>query len=246
MHNLYHLGDNIYSLIFINNLIDNNNINFEYSCRYQYLKELEYHNYKNIKMSTTRNINSVDTWIQANNVWSEYCSNQKDNNEYYYYDEFYLHFYDDLANRNNLTHTFNKIDDTLYYHPDLEIRRYSDYDFFIINSPGASGQFSYIPNDFVELVNKLKCMGFSVITTEKIKGFESTRERGMTLKDIGNLSIGCKNIISVHTSPMATALNKMSVNTVDKWILLNDKNISYKNVDMKIYDDVKKIEIDGV
>jgi len=246
MHNLYHLGDNIYSLIFINNIIENNDINIEYSCRPNYLKELEYHNYKDIKLFGIQQLtDSVDTWIQANNVWVEYYLKQKDKGEYYYYDEFYLHFYNDLAKRNNLKHTFSNIEDTFYYHPDLEERRYDDYDFFIINSHGGSGQFSYIPNDFVVLANKLRDVGYSVITTEKIKGVDSTIEKGMTLKDIGNLSIGCKNIIAVHTAPIVTALNKISFNSVDNWILLNDKNISYKMVNMKVYDDVKKIEIDG-
>lgn len=245
MHNLYHLGDNIYSLIFLNNIIEHNDISIEYSCRYNFLSELKQHNYKNINLSALTQINnSIDTWIQANNFWAEYFLKQDENNDWYYYDEFYLKFYDDLAKRNSLKHTFNEIRDTLYYHPDLEKRRYDDYDFLIVNSRGGSGQFKYVYDDFKTLVYKLKDKGFTLITTEKIDNFDCTRDKNMNLKDIGNLSIGCKNVISVHTAPMTTALNIKSVDTVNKWILLNDKNISYKIIDVDVYDNVKKIKID--
>ena len=245
-HNFYHLGDSIYSLIFLNNIIENNDVDINFYIKNNYLNELEYHNYKNLKLLPRIKLvvnSGVDCWIQANNIWVEYYLKQRDNGNCNYYDEFLLYFNKDLANRNNLKHSFNKIEDVLYYHPDLDNRRYDDYDFFIINSRGLSGQYRYNNSDFVRLANKLISYGFKVITTEKIQGVDSTIEKGMTLKDIGNLSIGCKNVIAVHTAPITTALNKISINTVNKWILLNDKNITYKIVDMKVYDDVKKIEI---
>lgn len=244
MHNLYHLGDNIFSLIFINNIVEHNNVNIEYSCRHNFLSELSHHNYKDINLSPLTQIyNSVDTWIQGNNYWGEYCISQKEKEDYYYYDEFYLKFYSNLSNRNELKHSFNDIEDTLYYHPDLEKRRYDDYDFLIINSRGGSGQFQYIPNDFKLLVNNLNNKGYKLITTEKIDDFDCTRDTNMNLKDIANLAIGCKNVIAVHTAPMVTALNKISIKTVNKWILLNDKNISYRLLDVDVYDDVKKIKL---
>ena len=81
-------------------------------------------------------------------------------------------------------------------------------------------------NDFLENVIGQKIE--KIITTEKIDNVDCTRDTNMSLLDIANLSIGCKNIIGVHSSPYSTALNKKSINTVDKWYVLNDKNISYK------------------
>ena len=243
MFNKYHLGDNIYSLIFVNNIVENNDIEVEYSCRNNYLQELNHHNYKNIKIAGITYSPGVDTWIQANNYWAEYFVKQEEVKEMYFYDEFYLKFYNDLAKRNNLKHSFKDIKDVLYYQPDLEKRRYDDYDFLIINSRGASGQFAYIPEDFIKLTRKLKSEGYKVITTEKIGDVDCTRDSGMNLKDIGNLSIGCKNIIAVHTAPMTTALNRFSVDSVRKWVLLNNKKISYKLLDISVYNDVKKINL---
>lgn len=223
-YNNFHLGDNIYSLIFLNNIIENNNIKINYSFRGIYNQELNRHNYKNINFKNALLPKSINTWIQANNVWGKY--NQLINKKgYCYYDDFYLHFYKDLANRNNLKHSFKEIRDTLYYHPDLEERRYDDYDFFIMNSRGFSDQYKFNNNDFKKFVEKLDG---KVITTQKIPGYESTMEKGMSLLDIANLAIGCKYIIGVHTAPYSTALNKKSVDTVKKWVVLNDKNISYK------------------
>lgn len=92
------------------------------------------------------------------------------------------------------------------------------------------------------MVKKLK--GYKVITTQKIPGVECTRDKNMSLLDIANLTIGCRNVVAIHTAPMVTAVNTKSINTVQKWVLLNDKNITYKIVDMVLYDDVKKIKME--
>ncbi len=237
-YNPYHLGDNIYTLTFLNNIIENNN-DISFGVNPKYLPEIRKNNYKNIKLNGNKI--GINSWIQANNFWGKFISGK----EKIYYDEFYFEFYKDLAKRNNLKYSFKEIEDTLYYHSDLETRRYDDYDFFIMNSLGYSGQYNYNYNAFVNFVNKLK--DFKVITTEKILGVDSTMEKGMNLLDIANLTIGCKYVIGVHTAPYATALNKKSIDSVKKWVVLNDKNITYKiKDDFLSYENILDVKIDDI
>lgn len=220
-YNKYHLGDSIYSLIYLNNIEIEN---IEYSFNSSYYNELNNHNYKNI--SLTNDMNGIDLWIQANNFWGKYITNNK--NKYIYYDDFYLNFYNDLSDKYKIKSNFNDLYDILYYHPNIENNRFENYDYFIMNSVPLSGQYKYNKNDFIYFVNKLVYSGYKIITTEKIDNVECTRDFNMNLLDIANLSIGCKNIIGVHSSPYSTALNKKSIDSVENWYVLNDKNISYK------------------
>jgi len=220
--NRYHLGDSVYSMIYLNNIENDNYIS--YNMKINYLSEINNINYKNIKL-TTNNFSGVDLWIQSNMFWSKYTKNNK--HKYRYYDEFYMEFYNDLSKRYNIKSTFNSLNDTLFYHPDLEKRRYENYDILIMNSVGMSGQYNYNHNDFIKFINKIKD-NFKIITTEKIIGVDCTRDSNMSLLDLSNLSLGCNNIIGVHSSPYSTILNKKSIENVKQWIVLNTSNINYK------------------
>lgn len=238
-YNLYHLGDCVYSIIFFNKFLEKYDAEITFNCNPSYHTELIALANPKIKFGTQ--IEGINCWIQADNFWGKFIQDK----DVVYYDEFYLQYYNFFQEKFGIDEPlFENLRDTMYDSDDLNHRRYQDYDFLIINSVGFSGQFQYNSNDFEDLANSLKSRNFKIITTKKIPGFECTLDKNMSLKDIGNLAIGCKNIISIHTAPFSTAINKKSIETVKKWVLLNDKNINYKIVDMNYYDSVKKINID--
>lgn len=230
--NKYHLGDSIYSLIYLNNLkLNNQDLEINYSSNISYFSELKIHS----NINFTNNYKGIDLWIQANNFWGNFTKNKS----VIFYDEFFHHFYNDLSQRYNLKTSFDNIEDTLYSNPLLKASEKS-YDLLLINSRGLSAQYRYVYTDFIKFVNKLPHL--NIITTEKISGYECTRDYNMNLLDIANLAINCKYIVGVHTAPYSTALNKESVKSVKKWIVLNDKNISYSSINCDLYDDIKKVD----
>lgn len=244
-YNHYHLGDCIYSLIFLNTLIENNpelKINFGCNPLYQY--ELKFHAHPNITL-VPFGMTGTNLWIQAENKWGEYINNTSKADGLIYYDTFYLEFYNHLADRLGFPHYFNKLEDTFYYNDDLEIRRYQDYDFLILNTAGFSGQYDYSHADFIKFV-KSDLQGYKVITIDKVDGVPSTREMKMNLLDIANLSIGCKYVIGVQTAPYATVLNKISADSVRKWVVLNDKMITYRYSNFQLYDNINDVDVKNI
>ena len=81
-------------------------------------------------------------------------------------------------------------------------------DFLLINSAPRSGQFpNYDADAFRELVRWLQGQGKSVVTTEPTGLCPSTIEAGLSVWDIGRLSIDCGWILSVNTGPMWPTFN---------------------------------------
>jgi len=235
-YNPYHLGDHVFSLIYLNKLVEKYDISF--SVKPEYINEIKILNYKNIKIDASY-VGNINAWINADNYWSNYIKQ----NKVRYHDEFYLNFYNNLSKKYNFDIKFNNIEDTLFYHPDLEFSRYEHYDILIMNSFPMSGQYNYNKKDFYDVVNKL-AKKYKIITTEKINNYECTRDKNMTLLDLANLSLKCDIIIGVHSAPYSVVLNKRNINTVKKWIVLNRYNITYKvNNNFDYYDDIKKINL---
>jgi hypothetical protein len=88
---------------------------------------------------------------------------------------------------------------------------YGSWDCLLINSSPQSGQFDDDPNTFIDLTNRLTASGKTVITTQKIDGVPCTRDFNYSLVDIGTLSINCKTIVSINTSPIILCLNQYNM-----------------------------------
>ena len=241
-YNNYHLGDCLFSVMFLNKLIENTeNLLIGFNCDQSYVPELKLHAHPNIRFVPDGT--GTNLWIQADGVWGKYVGECNSFNCFSYYDDFYLRLNSGLCSKLGFDNYFNKLEDVLYSNSDLERRRYPDYDYLIVNSQGHSGQYPYVAREFSDFVNKLSG---KIITTEKISGFECTRDRNMSLLDIANLSIGCNTIIGVHTAPFVTILNNKSINTVKNWVLLNDKKISYKIRNFTVYDNIRNVDIQKI
>lgn len=94
-----------------------------------------------------------------------------------------------------------------------------EFDYLVINSRPCSGQFMAYDhvNYFDPLIQKLRSAGKSVVVTQDstvamASGARCTAsgENPLTITQIGNLSLRCKNIVAVATGPLWPALNVWS------------------------------------
>lgn len=230
-HNDYHLGDCLFTIHYLNKLQDQIKKDLNFYCDAKYHDELSlWIENPGIKLCDIKDKSrhSINTWLGLDDF---YHSNK----------ELYNHKFDRLYNAffNKLTLSINYIDlvnpiktinDLLFdnYKININNKLNKNFDFFIINSKPLSGQVDENAiknlNCFVE--NKLK--SYNVISTEPINSMiECTRDYGMSLIDIANLSTRCDYIIGIHTAPMLVCFNKFNINNVKQWIILQKDGLTY-------------------
>ncbi len=229
LFNEYHLGDNIYTINFLNKYYNHNYI-FNYYVNECYINELEKHIYnKNIILHSIyeKTSDAYNCWIGHNNYY--YNSIAGYNNMY---DIFYFEYFKKLSQDLQIENLMIDISDTLYHIYNLyEVNTIHDkYDYLIINSEPKSGQFKYDSNDFIKLTNHLIKNDKKIITTNKIDNVECTLDYNYNLLDVGIISNKCENIIAINTSPIITTFNNININTVNKRLILEKKLLySYNN-----------------
>lgn len=117
------------------------------------------------------------------------------------------------------------------------------FDYLIINSHPVSSIMKISASEqdaeFLKLCNHLVSKGKKIITTLKIEGFPSTQDYNMLLTDIGKLSKNCKFIVGIPTSPFLICVNKLSFNSVEKFII-------YSNIEATLELDSKFYTVDSM
>lgn len=149
------------------------------------------------------------------NVWKNadgYWENHPLKNDF---SRFYIRWFDKLAKEMGLESPLKTERDLLFDYPALLEPAWEGikpFDYLVLNSRPCSGQF--LAYDRVEyfdpLLEQLVDSGKRVAATQvsEVAGVHYTPEHGnLTLTQIGNLSLRCKNIISVATGPMWPTLN---------------------------------------
>jgi hypothetical protein len=127
-----------------------------------------------------------------------------------------------------------------------EIRRNTalsrGYDYLIINSAPGSGQFNYSTEEFAQYIRGLRQRGHRVITTVKIDDIPCTRDRDLSLLEIGNVSLYVKKIIAIHTAPIHGTFNIWNQEDTHKsWIVFDNTNGFTYNNRIKLYNSLRFI-----
>lgn len=242
--NNYHLGDCIYALHYFNKLCsvkDGFSINFYVNPVYfSELREWNKHTGRINLLNINYKIpNSIDTWIGKDNFYYEHMYKVTD------FDEFYRMFFEKFSKENSFPVVIkDKIDTFLDNDKIVENKIYmGDIEYLVVNSDPMSGQVDKEDlNKFNKLIRFLRNRG-TVITTKKtdIEGVLCTQDYSMSLMDIAKLSLRCKNIIGVHTSPMIVALNRYRINKGGNIILLQKHGLKYNTgntINIKKIDDI--------
>lgn len=222
-HCFYHYGDNIQNLVYLNAIAKKYpDLNIKYGVNPIQINQIEeFISYENLDVIPINSVtaNSVDLWKNRFNYWS------RNSLKYEYYD-FYLLFYSNISKKigfspdiKNKKHLFTQIK--------KNEEHCGNYDILFVNSDPISSQFSYLESDLNDVIDKLS-KKYRLITTKKYKSISSSSDNGLSLYQIGQLSLSCKCIIAISTGPSWPILNLENFKNKKPILLLGDsENVNF-------------------
>ena len=235
LHNSYHLGDNVFNLIFFNIIrryIETKNIIIHYYCKDCYLDQLkEFIHSDNIHLKTLscKPSNSVELWV---------------NNRFFGYNHdlvpkpvdfniFYVIFFNIVLEKLQFKEVIIK---KLEYRPPdlLELYdnlndKYKDVQILILNSQPLSGQYEYKKTEWDKYIKILDKM-FKICTTTKVANINCTTDDKLSIKNIAALSIKVPVIIAVNSGVVPGLLNKYTLSNVKRFYVFDNRcYYSYPN-----------------
>lgn len=223
----FHLGDNLVHLHFLRGLAkryrEHRFIHAVHACHIAQLNEVvdDLPNLHLCPLETT-STGSMDVWKNAGGCWENHALRND-------YSGFYLEFFKYLASRMGLSSPFANREDLLFDYPKIqetvEILR-PHWDFLVINSQPCSGQFLECRGDTLSLDLTIESLAkkWSVITTQlcSIPGVPCTQTFGLTISQIGALSLHCDNIVMISTGPSWPTFNIWNKDSVKFRLILAD------------------------
>jgi hypothetical protein len=215
-----HLGDCIYTMIFLKNIdnyLKDNNIHIYFYCTDDHHYQVkEFNNSSNIFVySCSQMINGIFMY----NLWIGSIYN--DFNWYTYisgdttcYDHFFCQYYSNFLNILDIP---IKIEKFIYEDDDLMRRciqinkctndKYKNIDFLINNAEPMSGQVDYNLEEWNNFLIKLSEI-YNIVTTQKVANIKCTRDDNLTAKDIAAIGLNIKNFIMIESGVVAGFYNK--------------------------------------
>lgn len=234
-HNVYHLGDQVFNLIFFNIIrryYERKNIIIYYYCRKCYISQLsEFIDSDNLILKPIhfKPRNSIELWV--NNRLFPY--NHDLLPKPLDYNKFYVNFFNIVLEKinfrvklhkfeyrcNRLVDTYNKICKDKYKHIDI----------LIVNSNPLSGQFDYNKHQWDNYIKRLNTH-FRICTTTKVDGILSTADDELTIKSIAALSTRVPVIIAINSGVVPGLLNKHTLRNVKRFYTFDNRSYySYSN-----------------
>lgn len=152
----------------------------------------------------------ADGKYRARNVWKNaggYWENHEFRNDY---TNFYIAWFAKLAAEMGLLSPIMHPANLLFDYPKLLEPAWpgEEFDYLVINSRPCSGQFMAYDKllYFDPLLDKLVKAGKRVVCTQAT-AIEGVKVTSLSLTQIGNLSMRCKNIVAVATGPLWPCCN---------------------------------------
>lgn len=245
IYNKYHLGDNIFNIIFFNKILPylkKNNIKIHYYCLKQYHKQVEEFIFDKeyiILKELTDKIIGMEAWINNENLIKRYELQNKIG-----FDRYYMYFFNILCKKMRIPYC---IQDLKYTDDDLLLRLdklknenkdiLNNLDILIINSEPLSGQYKYNKKDWYNFILYLTSK-FKIITTLKIdENIPCTMDLGFSCKDIAAISTNVKYIISINTGPFVGCYNEYTLKQVLKIYIFVD-NLKFEHYKISVHQNI--------
>ena len=262
-HNEHHLGDNVFNLIFLNNIknyLESNNITIYYYCQTIYFDQLqEFIQSSKIILCDIKNKppKSIHLWIETpifnfvflnillkshNNI----LKNMKINKVYY--NVFYKTFFNIVLNTINFPLQMEKFyyddQDLLTRYDNLQ-EKYKNIDILVLNSQPLSDQYSYNKNEWDHYICNLNRM-YNVVTTTKVNNeIKCTTDDNLTIKTIAAVSIKVPIIIAVNSGVVPGLLNIYTLTNVKHFYIFDDRCCySYPNFSWR--EKITQIRLDEI
>lgn len=227
-HNKYHLGDCIFTIIYINKLC-----RYDKRIKVKFYCNRDYHNQLYELIECKEKVSLFEfkeigesTWINRDNLYHGDKLFKGKYAQYYYYDNIYIDFNNYLSNKINIDLKFINNKEILFdsFIENEELYSYKfDYDILIVNSTPHSKQFSYCEEEFNCLIRVI-AKKFKVITTKKVEGIECTIDSGYSILEIGKLSCFIRIFICIHTAPHILTINNINIDKIENWYCLHNRH----------------------
>lgn len=220
----WHLGDHLAHLHYLRKqAIRYPEHHFVHAANFDYLPQLieVVSDLSNISLIDIvhRPKNSQDAWKNRDHFFDNH-PNKSD------YAAVYIDFFKYLSDEIGLKSPIQAPSDLLFDYPAILKKKYTGFDFLVINSPPRSGQYvGFDSNEFNVLIGKLLERGYSVVTTAPSihANVPCTLNEGLSVTAIGALSLNCKHVIGVCNGPTWPTFNIWNTQSVLLRILLLDR-----------------------
>ena len=221
-YNTTHLGDNLIHLNYLRKLKQPS----RHYCLPEYIEQLqpltEGTEIELIDLKY-RTDSAVDSWSNKLN-WLGYYKARED------WVTFHMRWFEHLSRELNVATPIWSTLDLMFDYPKLSAKKFPRFDYLILNCPPRSGQYPNFSLDRFKLkVEQLQAHGHEVWTVEPTGICESTREHGMDVSEIGNLSNYCNHIIAIDTGPLWPTFNIHNIRTVESRLVLGH---TYRNISL--------------
>jgi hypothetical protein len=242
-HNEFHLGDNVFNLIFFNNLknyLVKNNIKINYYCQPNYIDQLqEFINFNNVIIQPISNKpnNSIQLWIENKEFVYTFTKireiSSNNGQPKLDYNTFYKNFFNLILSKLNILFKFKNFyyeDNDLLIRYDKLNEKYKNIDILIVNSQPLSDQYKYNKSEwdnYICVLNKL----YNVVTTTKVNNeIKCTTDDNFTIKTIAAISTKVPIIIAINSGVVPGLLNKYTLKNVKQMYTFDDRSLfSYPN-----------------
>jgi len=231
-HNAYHLGDNLIHLNFLRRIaLNNSDRQFVHYCDWHLKRQLkdvvqDVPNIKLLELNYLLPNDSIDAWRGAHGHWY----NHPNRNDFVGY---HLEWFESLSERMGVENTVKIPGDMLFDYPAI-IESTLDgvfqvpFDVLVVNSAPGSGQFrNFDKHGLSMLASQMAKNGLEVVVTSPVPNYlghvPSTSSRGLSVTQIGTLSLHCSHILMVSTGPSWPTFNVWNLNAIKNRIILLDE-----------------------
>ncbi len=224
VYNKYHLGDNIFNILFFNKILkylEKNAIFINYYLKKEYIKEvnnflIKSNNIKLIDYDANKILpNMYHLWIEDSLYKMKYSNSVEKSLPY---NMFLTYFFNETLSKWNMPIKIKTIiyDDVKLLELNQNITNKNNYykniDILFINSIPFSGQFIYNNDEWIEFMNQFS--QYNIITTNKIPHVKCTTDDNLSVKDIAAISMNAKVIICVNSGVVPGILNVYTMSKV--------------------------------
>jgi len=235
-YNSYHLGDNLFNIIFLNNIskyLEKNNIKIHYYLHSYYKDQVkEFIQTSNIILKdydvNNESKMGLHLWIDAPIYTTKYRFTELGIGKNIPYNSFFIIFFNNILkiwkfpilissivyDDNDLITRYNNINDRCN-------NKYKNIDLLIINSIPLSGQFKYNNEEWINFTEYFK--DYNVVTTNGIKNIKCTLDDNLTVKDIAAISTQCKVVVFVNSGVAPGLFNIYTLTNVKSFYCLDNR-----------------------
>lgn len=224
IYNEHHLGDTIFTLMYLNQIADHlksNNIRVKFYINPSYIEQTR----EFIPNSQVEVLPLDHRPENAYNIWMGKYFDTFKGNRFTQLNNYIIHTHNIFAKRAGLPIMKNYE----YSDPRL-LDRYEtlddsckNLDILILNSEPKSGQYKYNKDEWDSTVRNLASK-YKVITTTKVNGVPCTTDFKYSVKDIAAISTHAHYIIAVNSGPLVGCFNIDTLRYTKKWFVFDNIN----------------------